>query len=82
MSKKTEQAVVKAAMDSARLDWLEKMADKDGGILLHNGCESGRLGLGMRKTNRTLRQSIDDAMRTEITIAAHAKSEAKKGKGK
>ena len=46
-----------------RLNWLEEMANKEGGILLHDGSEVGRLGLGLRpgSVNRTLREAIDDA---------------------
>lgn len=49
--------------DSDRLDWLEKMANQKGGILLHDGSETGRTGLGLRPgyLNRTLRQAIDSA---------------------
>lgn len=54
----------KVAMnDKQRLDWLEKMANKRGGILLHDGSERGRLGLGLRLDStvvRTLRDAIDD----------------------
>lgn len=48
--------------DSERIDWLEIMANKKGGILLHSEFEStGRLGLGLKNTNRTLRKAIDQA---------------------
>ena len=52
------------AADIARLDWLEKMANLPGGLLLHDGTETGRLGLGLRPGNvvRTLRDAIDSAM--------------------
>ena len=33
--------------DSDRINWLEKMARKPGGILLHDGTEKGRFGLGL-----------------------------------
>jgi hypothetical protein len=48
--------------DAARLDWLERMANEPKGILLHGEKEStGRCGLGLANTGRTLRQAIDDA---------------------
>lgn len=50
--------------DSARLDWLEKMARQRGGLLLHAETEStGRLGLGLASPHRTLRDAIDQSMR-------------------
>lgn len=50
--------------DAQRLDWLESMANRKGGLLLHDGSETGRLGLGLRPGDlrRSLRQAIDDAM--------------------
>lgn len=45
--------------DKQRLDWLEQMANSKGGLLLHDGSESGRTGLGLK--NRSLREAIDDA---------------------
>jgi hypothetical protein len=50
--------------DKERLDWLERMANQNGGILLHDGSESGRTGLGLRPgtLNRSLREAIDQAM--------------------
>lgn len=50
--------------DAERLDWLEAMANVRGGLLLHDGSEGGRLGLGLRpgSVKRTLRQAIDTAM--------------------
>jgi len=55
---------MKAYSNTERLDWLEKMANQVGGILLHDGTETGRLGLGLRPGNlkRTLREAIDTAM--------------------
>ncbi len=52
------------ATDKERLDWLEHMANQEGGILLHDGSETGRLGIGLRPgtLNRTLREAIDQAM--------------------
>lgn len=49
--------------DAARLDWLESMANKKGGLLLHDGSEGGRTGLGLRPNYlvRTLREAIDAA---------------------
>jgi hypothetical protein len=54
-------------IDHSRLDWLEKMANEAGGILLHDGSETGRIGLGLRPgcVKRTLREAIDEAMRAE-----------------
>jgi len=50
--------------DSDRIDWLERAANQKGGILLHDGSETGRNGLGLRPGHleRTLRQAIDAAM--------------------
>lgn len=53
--------------DAARLDWLERRANERGGLLLHDGSEQGRTGLGLRPgfLNRTLREAIDTAMAGE-----------------
>lgn len=50
--------------DAERLDWLEVMANRAGGLLLHSGDETGRCGLGLRpgRLVRSLREAIDDAM--------------------
>ena len=50
--------------DKERVDWLEMMANQEGGILLHDGSETGHLGIGLRpgSLNRTLREAIDQAM--------------------
>jgi hypothetical protein len=50
--------------DKERLDWLEMMANQPGGLLLHDGSERGRTGLGLRPgaVVRTLREAIDMAM--------------------
>jgi hypothetical protein len=50
--------------DKEMLDWLEQQANERGGILLHDGSEHGRRGLGLRPGAlvRTLRQAIDTAM--------------------
>lgn len=50
--------------DAGRLDWLEAMANQPGGLLLHDGHESGRCGLGLRpgQLSRKLREAIDQAM--------------------
>ena len=50
--------------DKARLGWLEMMANQPGGILLHDGSEEGRTGLGLRPgtLKRTLREAIDQSM--------------------
>lgn len=57
-------ALERAQADTARLDWLERMANEPGGLLLHDGSETGRCGLGLRPglTDRTLRAAIDAAM--------------------
>ena len=53
--------------DARRLDWLEARANEPGGLLLHDGSERGRFGLGLRpgKMVRTLREAIDTPMRSE-----------------
>jgi hypothetical protein len=50
--------------DTERLDWLEMMANVKGGLLLHDGSEGGRCGLGLRPGTliRDLRAAIDDSM--------------------
>jgi septal ring factor EnvC (AmiA/AmiB activator) len=53
----------KMPTDKDRLDWLEKMGNTKEGLLLHSNPEgTGRLGLGLKHTGRTLRQAIDQAM--------------------
>lgn len=49
--------------DTEMIDWLEHMANQPGGLLLHDGSETGRLGLGLRPgyANRTLREAITAA---------------------
>jgi hypothetical protein len=45
------------------LDWLEHMANQPGGLLLHNEqAPTGRTGLGLANTGRTLRQAVAQAM--------------------
>lgn len=59
MAKKTKKIT-----DKDRLNWLEAMANRKGGLLLHDGSESGRTGLGLKPgliKDRTLRQAIDQA---------------------
>ncbi len=65
--------------DTQRLDWLERMANEPGGLLLHDGSESGRTGLGLRPglLIRTLRQAIDAAMDAEAPDA-HQDAEEKR----
>jgi hypothetical protein len=56
--------MAKKITDKDRLDWLEAMANRKGGLLLHDGSETGRAGLGLRPgliKDRTLRQAIDQA---------------------
>lgn len=55
-----------ALADQRRIDWLESQANEPRGLLLHDGSETGRMGLGLRPGNmvRTLRQAIDDAAMT------------------
>lgn len=54
-------ALLAAVRDGERLDALEIAANEPGGILLHDGSESGRRGIGLRPgcANRTLREAID-----------------------
>lgn len=54
-----------AEADARRLDWLEAMGNLRGGLLLHNEDNTGRVGLGLANTGRTLRVAIDDAMDIE-----------------
>lgn len=58
-----------ARADARRLDWLEERANQPGGLLLHDGSERGRTGLGLRPGNltRTLREAIDQAMTMRIS---------------
>lgn len=50
----------KQMTDSERLDWLEKMALEPNGILLHSETvTTGRLGLGLSRPKRSLREAID-----------------------
>lgn len=52
------------AQDGERLDWLEQMANEPEGLLLHDGGDfTGRLGLGLRRVGRTLRQACDAVMK-------------------
>lgn len=55
---------MKEINDFQCINWLEQMANKVGGILLHDGTETCRLGIGLRPgtMKRTLRQAIDAAM--------------------
>jgi hypothetical protein len=65
MSKAPDNA--SSITDSDRIDCLERMANEPGGLLLHDGTEKGRRGLGLRpgRLVRTLREAIDDAIRAE-----------------
>jgi hypothetical protein len=60
--------------DSVRLDWLEIMANKKGGLLLHDGSERNRVGLGLRPGNlvRTLREAIDTSCGLKLTKSSAA----------
>jgi len=49
--------------DAQRMDMLEKLALRRGGILLHNGDETGRSGLGIWPPKRTLRDAVDHCLR-------------------
>jgi hypothetical protein len=56
--------------DKDRINWLETMAKRQGGLLLHDGTEKGRTGLGLNLgfniKPRTLRQAIDQAYIPEL----------------
>jgi hypothetical protein len=56
--------------DAERIDWLERMANEPGGLLLHDGSEHGRTGLGLRPGAlvRSLREAIDSGLRHERGI--------------
>lgn len=47
--------------DAAMLDWLERMGNEPEGLLLHDGGDSGRRGLGLQRLGRSLRQAIAQA---------------------
>lgn len=53
--------------DARRLDALEKLANQPGGVLLHDGSETGRTGLGLRpgRLVRSLRDAIDAAQQEQ-----------------
>lgn len=61
-----------AEADAARLDFLEKMAHRKGGVLLHDGRENtGRIGIALkpgRSPMRTLRHAIDEVMRNNAVV--------------
>lgn len=66
MTTGTEPTLSEPFTDAQRLDWLEKAALKPGGILLHDGSQVGRTGLGIwptTRTKRTLRDAIDGCLR-------------------
>ena len=52
--------------DTELLDALERFIDNNGGLLIHNdGYLPNRYpGLGIKCTSRTLRQALEQAMRT------------------
>jgi hypothetical protein len=66
-----------ALADARRLDWLEAAANRPGGLLLHDGTERGRTGLGLRPGAlvRTLREAIDAAMTTTISREPPARND-------
>jgi hypothetical protein len=50
--------------DKEILDWLEHMGNMKEGLLLHSDPgKTGRLGLGLACTGRTLRQAVAQAMK-------------------
>lgn len=52
------------------LDWLERAANERGGLLLHSEHgPTGRTGLGLASTGRTLRQAVAQAMGYMLTEA-------------
>lgn len=57
------EAIARLRADAERLDWLEEMANEPGGLLLHDGSETGRRGIGLRPGHmaRMLRAAIDSA---------------------
>ena len=61
--KQLKKAQDELAEERARLNWLESEANRRGGLLLHDGSERGRRGLGLRPgyIERTLREAIDAA---------------------
>ncbi len=56
--------------DTEIVDWLEREANAPGGLLLHDGSETGRRGIGLRpgNLNRTLRQAVSDAVSGDVTV--------------
>lgn len=49
--------------DTELLDALERFINNNGGLLLHNdGYPKHAPGLGLRCTNRTLRQALEQSM--------------------
>lgn len=63
--------------DSDRIDCLERMANERGGILLHDGTENGRRGLGLRpgRLCRGLREAIDCVIEAQRAIPAAARKD-------
>jgi hypothetical protein len=61
-------ARLKEGLEASRmLDLLERMANQPGGVLLHDGSETGRTGFGLRpgSINRTLREALRQALESE-----------------
>lgn len=61
------EEIARLRADKERLDWLEEMANEPGGLLLHDGSETGRRGIGLRPGHmaRMLRAAIDAARAKE-----------------
>lgn len=70
--------VTKNSPDDKLLNWLEMMAERRGGILLHDGSEGGRLGIGLRpgRSRRTLRQAIRAAMKGTCRVCGCTQAQA------
>lgn len=70
-AKALEAHIEGLAADRDRLDWLEQMANQPQGLLLHSEeGQTGRCGLGLGSTGRTLRRAVDDAMGVEAARSA------------
>lgn len=59
---------LKEGLEASRmLDLLERMANEPGGVLLHDGSETCRIGFGLRPggVNRTLREALRQRLESE-----------------